>query len=86
MSKYVEKLKRRLIANKPDGSICGIRRIVGKQETSILITHPKAAKSSGYVQMVLIFLKRPQVRKEKEHAKMWSAEFHGIGDVEELEE
>ena len=38
------------------------------------------AKKEGYEQMSALFLKTAD--NEKEHAKMWFKEFHGIGDVE----
>ena len=40
-----------------------------------------AAKKAGYVQMANIF--EETANQEKEHAKMWFKEFHGIGTPEE---
>ena len=39
------------------------------------------AKKEGYEQIAALFLKTAD--NEKEHAKMWFKEFHGIGNVEE---
>ena len=39
------------------------------------------AKKEGYEQIAALFLKTAD--NEKEHAKMWFKEFHGIGSVEE---
>ena len=39
------------------------------------------AKKAGFVQMANIF--EETANQEKEHAKMWFKEFHGIGNVEE---
>ena len=39
------------------------------------------AKKAGYVQIANIF--EETANQEKEHAKMWFKEFHGIGDVAE---
>ncbi|MDD3140044.1 MAG: rubrerythrin family protein [Lachnospiraceae bacterium] len=38
-----------------------------------------AAKKAGFVQMSNIFLETAE--QEREHAKLWFKEFHGIGDV-----
>ena len=38
-----------------------------------------AARKAGFVQMANIF--EETANQEKEHAKMWFKEFHGIGDV-----
>ena len=43
--------------------------------------YASAAKKAGYVQMANIF--EEPANQEKEHAKMWCKEFHGIGDVAE---
>jgi len=43
--------------------------------------YASAAKKAGFVQMSNIFLETAD--QEKEHAKMWFKEFHGIGDVAE---
>ena len=43
--------------------------------------YASAAKKAGYVQMANIF--EETANQEKEHAKMWFKEFHGIGDVAE---
>lgn len=43
--------------------------------------YASAARKAGYVQMANIFLETAD--QEKEHAKMWFKEFHGIGDVAE---
>ncbi|QOV18465.1 rubrerythrin family protein [Blautia liquoris] len=43
--------------------------------------YASAAKKAGYEQMAAIFLETAD--QEKEHAKMWFKEFHGIGDIEE---
>jgi len=40
-----------------------------------------AAKKAGFEQMAAIFLETAD--QEKEHAKMWYKEFHGIGTVDE---
>ena len=39
-----------------------------------------AAKKAGYEQLAALYLETAD--QEKEHAKMWFKEFHGIGDVE----
>lgn len=39
------------------------------------------ARKAGYVQIANIF--EETANQEKEHAKMWFKEFHGIGNVEE---
>lgn len=41
--------------------------------------YASAAKKAGYEQIAAIFLETAD--QEKEHAKMWFKEFHGIGDV-----
>lgn len=38
-----------------------------------------AAKKAGYEQLAALYLETAD--QEKEHAKMWFKEFHGIGDV-----
>ncbi|MDD2980134.1 MAG: rubrerythrin family protein [Hespellia sp.] len=43
--------------------------------------YASAAKKAGFVQMSNIF--EETAGQEKEHAKMWFKEFHGIGTVEE---
>ena len=43
--------------------------------------YASAAKKAGYVQMANIF--EETANQEKEHAKMWFKEFHGIGEVAE---
>lgn len=43
--------------------------------------YASAAKKAGFVQMANIF--EETANQEKEHAKMWFKEFHGIGSVEE---
>ena len=43
--------------------------------------YASAAKKAGFVQMANIF--EETANQEKEHAKMWFKEFHGIGDVAE---
>ncbi len=43
--------------------------------------YASAARKAGFVQMSNIFLETAD--QEKEHAKMWFKEFHGIGDVAE---
>ena len=42
--------------------------------------YASAAKKAGFVQMANIF--EETANQEKEHAKMWFKEFHGIGDVD----
>ena len=42
--------------------------------------YASAAKKAGYVQISNIF--EETANQEKEHAKMWFKEFHGIGDVD----
>lgn len=42
--------------------------------------YASAAKKAGYVQMANIF--EETANQEKEHAKLWFKEFHGIGDVD----
>jgi rubrerythrin len=42
--------------------------------------YASAAKKAGYEQISNIFLET--ANQEKEHAKMWFKEFHGIGDVD----
>lgn len=42
--------------------------------------YASAARKAGYVQMSNIFLETAD--QEKEHAKLWFKEFHGIGDVQ----
>ena len=41
--------------------------------------YASAARKAGFVQMANIF--EETANQEKEHAKMWFKEFHGIGDV-----
>ncbi|MEG0227759.1 MAG: rubrerythrin family protein [Lachnospiraceae bacterium] len=41
--------------------------------------YASAARKAGFVQMSNIFLETAD--QEKEHAKLWFKEFHGIGDV-----
>lgn len=41
--------------------------------------YASAAKKAGFVQMSNIFLETAD--QEKEHAKLWFKEFHGIGDT-----
>lgn len=41
--------------------------------------YASAARKAGFVQMSNIFLETAD--QEKEHAKMWFKEFHGIGDT-----
>lgn len=43
--------------------------------------YASAAKKAGYVQISNIFMETAE--NEKEHAKLWFKEFHGIGDVAE---
>ena len=43
--------------------------------------YASAARKAGYVQMANIF--EETANQEKEHAKLWFKEFHGIGDVAE---
>lgn len=43
--------------------------------------YASAARKAGFVQMANIFLETAD--QEKEHAKMWFKEFHGIGDIAE---
>ena len=43
--------------------------------------YASAARKAGFVQMSNIFLETAD--QEKEHAKLWFKEFHGIGDVAE---
>lgn len=43
--------------------------------------YASAARKAGFVQMANIF--EETANQEKEHAKMWFKEFHGIGDVAE---
>ncbi len=43
--------------------------------------YASAAKKAGFVQMANIF--EETANQEKEHAKMWFKEFHGIGTTEE---
>ena len=43
--------------------------------------YASAAKKAGYEQIAAIFLETAD--QEKEYAKMWFKEFHGIGDLEE---
>lgn len=43
--------------------------------------YASAAKKAGFVQMANLF--EETANQEKEHAKMWFKEFHGIGTVEE---
>ena len=43
--------------------------------------YASAAKKAGFVQMANIF--EETANQEKEHAKMWFKEFHGIGTVDE---
>lgn len=43
--------------------------------------YASAAKKAGFVQMANIF--EETANQEKEHAKMWFKEFHGIGDTAE---
>ncbi len=43
--------------------------------------YASVAKKAGYEQMAALYLETAE--QEKEHAKMWFKEFHGIGDVEQ---
>lgn len=43
--------------------------------------YASAARKAGFVQMANIF--EETANQEKEHAKLWFKEFHGIGSVEE---
>jgi len=43
--------------------------------------YASAAKKAGYEQMAALYLETAD--QEKEHAKMWFKEFHGIGSIEE---
>ena len=43
--------------------------------------YASAAKKAGYEQLAALYLETAD--QEKEHAKMWFKEFHGIGDVAE---
>ena len=43
--------------------------------------YASVARKAGFVQMANIF--EETANQEKEHAKMWFKEFHGIGNVEE---
>lgn len=43
--------------------------------------YASAAKKAGYEQLAALYLETAD--QEKEHAKMWFKEFHGIGDQEE---
>ena len=43
--------------------------------------YASAARKAGFVQMANIF--EETANQEKEHAKMWFKEFHGIGDTAE---
>lgn len=43
--------------------------------------YASAARKAGFVQMANIF--EETANQEKEHAKLWFKEFHGIGGVEE---
>lgn len=43
--------------------------------------YASVAKKAGYEQMAALYLETAD--QEKEHAKMWFKEFHGIGTVEE---
>lgn len=42
--------------------------------------YASAAKKAGFEQLAALYLETAD--QEKEHAKMWFKEFHGIGDVE----
>ena len=42
--------------------------------------YASAAKKAGYEQLAALYLETAD--QEKEHAKMWFKEFHGIHDVE----
>lgn len=43
--------------------------------------YASAAKKAGYEQLAALY--QETADQEKEHAKMWFKEFHGIGDIEE---
>ena len=43
--------------------------------------YASVAKKAGYEQMAALYLETTD--QEKEHAKMWFKEFHGLGDVDE---
>ena len=43
--------------------------------------YASAARKAGFVQIANLF--EESANQEKEHAKMWFKEFHGIGTVEE---
>lgn len=42
--------------------------------------YASAAKKAGYEQLAALYLETAD--QEKEHAKMWFKEFHGIGDID----
>ena len=42
--------------------------------------YASAAKKAGYEQLAALYLETAE--QEKEHAKMWFKEFHGIHDIE----
>ena len=42
--------------------------------------YASAAKKAGYEQMAALYLETAE--QEKEHAKMWFKEIHGIGDTD----
>ena len=43
--------------------------------------YASAAKKAGYEQMAALYLETAD--QEKEHAKMWFKEYHGLGTIEE---
>ena len=59
-----------------------LQAFAGESEARNKYTYyASAAKKAGYEQLAALYLETAD--QEKEHAKMWFKEFHGIGDVAE---
>ncbi len=59
-----------------------MKAFAGESEARNKYTYfASVAKKAGYEQMAALYLETAD--QEKEHAKMWFKEFHGIGDVEQ---
>ncbi len=58
-----------------------MKAFAGESEARNKYTYyASVAKKAGYEQMASLYLETAE--QEKEHAKLWFKEFHGIGDVE----
>src|SRR5699024_11797911 len=87
--KNTEKMGERKMANKYAGTKTEqnlLAAFAGESEARNKYTYyASQAKKAGYEQLAALYLETAD--QEKEHAKMWFKEIHGIGNVEEkLEE